>query len=70
MGDQNLLSRAPHASEGKLSRWFRLHLQSFVATPVSRRVDVRQAGGRKNIVESLSQRDKKKVVPTHDLYPK
>jgi hypothetical protein len=37
-----------HASEGTLSRWSRLHLQSFVPTPVTRRVDVRQAAGRKN----------------------
>jgi hypothetical protein len=36
------------ASEGTLSRWSRLHLQSFVSTAVSRRVDVRQAAGRKN----------------------
>jgi hypothetical protein len=28
------------ASEGTLSRWSRLHLQSFVATPVSRRDDI------------------------------
>jgi hypothetical protein len=34
------------ASEG--SRWSRLHLQSLAPTPVSRRVDVRQAAGRKN----------------------
>jgi hypothetical protein len=36
------------ASEGTLSRWFRLHLQSLAPTPVSMRVDVRQAAGRKN----------------------
>jgi hypothetical protein len=36
------------ASEGTLSRWSRLHLQSLSPTPVSRRVDVRQAAGRKN----------------------
>jgi hypothetical protein len=36
------------ASEGTLSRWSRLHLQSWAPTPVSRRVDVRQAAGRKN----------------------
>jgi hypothetical protein len=35
-------------SEGTLSRWSRLHLQSFVATPVSRKVDVRQVASRKN----------------------
>jgi hypothetical protein len=36
------------ALEGTLSRWSRLHLQSLAPTPVSRRVDVRQAAGRKN----------------------
>jgi hypothetical protein len=36
------------ASEGTLSRWSRLHLQSLAPTPVSRRVDVRQAPSRKN----------------------
>jgi hypothetical protein len=36
------------AAEGTLSRWSRLHLQSLAPTPVSRRVDVRQAAGRKN----------------------
>jgi hypothetical protein len=36
------------ASEGMLSRWSRLHLQSLASTSVSRRVDVRQAAGRKN----------------------
>jgi hypothetical protein len=36
------------ASEGTLSRWSRLHLQSLTPTPVSRRVEVRQAAGRKN----------------------
>jgi hypothetical protein len=35
-------------SAGTLSRWSRLHLQSLAPTPVSRRVDVRQAAGRKN----------------------
>jgi hypothetical protein len=34
------------ASEGTLSCWSRLHLQSLASTPVSKRVDVRQA--RKN----------------------
>jgi hypothetical protein len=38
-------------------------LQSLVLTPVSRRVDVRQATGRKN-TESLSHHDEKHVVPT------
>jgi hypothetical protein len=36
------------ASEGTLSRWSRLHLQSLAPTPISRRIDVRQAAGRKN----------------------
>jgi hypothetical protein len=36
------------ASEGTLSCWSRLHLQSITPTPVSRKVDVRQAAGRKN----------------------
>jgi hypothetical protein len=36
------------ASEGKLSCWSRLHLQSLASTLVSRRVDVRQVAGRKN----------------------
>jgi hypothetical protein len=55
-----------HASEGTLSRWSRLHLQSLAPTPVSRRVDVRQAAGRKKKInaESLSQHDEKHVVPT------
>jgi hypothetical protein len=37
-----------HASEGTLSHWSRMHLQMLGPTPVSRRVDVRQAAGRKN----------------------
>jgi hypothetical protein len=36
------------ASEGTLSRWSRLYLQSLAPAPVSRRVDVRQAAGGKN----------------------
>jgi hypothetical protein len=36
------------ASEGTLSCWSRLHLQSLAPTPVYRRFDVRQAAGRKN----------------------
>jgi hypothetical protein len=31
---------------GTLSRWSRLHLQSLAPTPVSKRVDVKQAAGR------------------------
>jgi hypothetical protein len=34
------------ASESTLSCWSRLHLQSLASTPVSRRVDVRQAAGK------------------------
>jgi hypothetical protein len=52
------------ASEGTLNRWSRLHLQSLAPTPVSSRIDVRQAAGRKTIAESLSQHDEKHVVPT------
>jgi hypothetical protein len=37
-----------NASEGTLSRWSRLHLQSLAPTPVARRVEVRQAADRKN----------------------
>jgi hypothetical protein len=36
------------ALEGTLNRWSRLHLQSLAPIPVSKRVDVRQAAGRKN----------------------
>jgi hypothetical protein len=50
------------ASEGTLSRWSRLHLQSLAPTPVSRRVDSRPVV--KIIAESLSQHDEKHVVPT------
>jgi hypothetical protein len=45
------------ASEGTLSRWSRLHLQSLTLPPVSRRVDVRQAAGRKNNCRIYSQHD-------------
>jgi hypothetical protein len=60
MGDQNLLSRVLRASEGTLNCWSRLHLQSLVPTPVSRRVDVRRPVV-KIIAESLSQHDEKHV---------
>jgi hypothetical protein len=36
------------ASEGTLSTWSWLHLQSLAPTQVSRRVDVKQMAGRKN----------------------
>jgi hypothetical protein len=52
------------ASEGTVSRCSRLHLQSLAPTPDSMRVDVRQAAGRKNNCQSLSQHDEKHVVPT------
>jgi hypothetical protein len=55
------------ASESTLSRWFRLYLQSVAPAPVSRRVDVRDAGKRpvvKIVAESLSQHDEKHVVST------
>jgi hypothetical protein len=71
------------ASEGTLSRWSRLHLQSLAPATVSRRFDIRQAAGRKNNCRSLSQHAKKHVVTipligirvkrrqtTHALYPK
>jgi hypothetical protein len=35
-------------SQGTLSRWSRLHWQSLAPTPVSRRIGVRQAAGRKH----------------------
>jgi hypothetical protein len=47
------------ASEGTLSRWSRLHLQSFVPALVSRRVDVRQAAGRKNQLPNIYHNMKK-----------
>jgi hypothetical protein len=60
---KNLLARAPLCSEGTLSCWFRLHLQSSPHNPVSRRIDVRQAGGQSlsKITESLLQHDEKHV---------
>jgi hypothetical protein len=45
------------ASEGTLSRWSRLNLQSLTPPPVSRRVDVRQAAWRKNNCRIYSQHD-------------
>jgi hypothetical protein len=56
------------ASEGTLSCWSRLHLQSLASTPFSRRVDIRQAAGRKIIDEPLSQHDEKHIVPTDPTY--
>jgi hypothetical protein len=52
------------ASEGTLSRWSRLYLQSLALTPFSRRVDVNPATGRKIIAKFLTQRDEKHVVGT------
>jgi hypothetical protein len=48
--EKNKLLRA---SDGTLSGWSRLHMQSLAPTPVSRRVDVRQAAGRKNKLLNL-----------------
>jgi hypothetical protein len=48
MGDQNFYLDLLRASEDTLSCWTRLHLQSLAPTPISRRVEVRQAAGRKN----------------------
>jgi hypothetical protein len=44
-------------SECTLSCWPLLNLQWLASTPVSRRVDVRQAAGRKINAKSLSQHD-------------
>jgi hypothetical protein len=55
------------ASEGTLSRWSRLHLQSLAPTPVSRSNPPATSGRRpvvKIFAESLSQHDEKHVVPT------
>jgi hypothetical protein len=53
------------ASEGTLSRWFRLHLQSLAPTP---QLQGGLTSGRRPVVkitaESLSQHDEKHVVPT------
>jgi hypothetical protein len=51
-------------SEGTLSRWSWLHLQSFVPTPVSRRVDVSQAAARKNSCLIFDTTWWKHVIPT------
>jgi hypothetical protein len=67
MGDQTKLYYLEllHASEGRLSRWFPLDLQSFVPTPVLKRVDIRQAAGRKTIIKSLSQHDENMLYRPH-----
>jgi hypothetical protein len=52
------------ASEGTLSSWSRLHLQSLASTPVSWRVDVRQAAGPKNKCRIFITTWCKHVVPT------
>jgi hypothetical protein len=65
MGDQKIYYlELLRASVGTLSRWSRLHLQSLAPTPVSMRLDVRQAAVVKIIPEFLSQHDEKHVVPT------
>jgi hypothetical protein len=51
------------ASEGTLSRWSRLHLQSFVPTTVSRKVYVRPVV--ETIAESLSRNDKNILYRPH-----
>jgi hypothetical protein len=63
MGNQNLLSRAPPCF-GKHVKPLVLDLKSFIATPVSRRVDVRQAAGRKNNCRIFITTWWKRVVPT------
>jgi hypothetical protein len=50
MGDQYYLELL-RASEGTLSCWSRLHLQSIASTPVSRTIAVRQAASRKIWIE-------------------
>jgi hypothetical protein len=52
------------ASEGTLSRWSRLRLPSLASTPISRRVDVRQAAGRNNKCRIFITHDEKHHVPT------
>jgi hypothetical protein len=53
-----------HASEGTLSRWSQLHLQSLAPAPVSRRVDVRRPVV-KIYAESLSQHDENILYRPH-----
>jgi hypothetical protein len=53
------------ASEGSLSRWSRLHLQSLTPTRFSRKVEVRQAADRKIIAKSLSQHDENMLYRPH-----
>jgi hypothetical protein len=52
------------ALEGTLSRWSRLRLQSLAPTPISSRVDARQAAGRKNNCRIFITTWWKHVVPT------
>jgi hypothetical protein len=59
------------ASEGTLSCWSRLHLQSLASIPVSEKLDVRQAVGRKNKnAESLSQLDENMLYQPHLVWEK
>jgi hypothetical protein len=53
------------ASEGTLSRWSRLQLQSLAPAPVSRTVDVRQVAVVKISAESLSQHDENMLYQPH-----
>jgi hypothetical protein len=70
MGDQKLLINFNLKTifnfnlRSTLSRWSRLHLQSSVPTPVSRKVDLRQAAGRKNNSQIFIRTWWKHVVPT------
>jgi hypothetical protein len=50
------------ALEGTLSRWSRLHLQSLTPPPVSKKIDVKQAAGRKNNCRIYSQHDYKNML--------
>jgi hypothetical protein len=65
MGDKNLLSRAPPCLGGTLR--YRLHLPSLAPTPVSTRVDVRQAAGRKYNCRIFITNDEKHIVSTTHL---
>jgi hypothetical protein len=61
MGDQKFIISFPRASEGTLSRWSQLHLQSLASSPFSRRVDDRQAPGRNKYLPNLYHMMKKTV---------
>jgi hypothetical protein len=65
MGDQIYYLELLYASESTLSCWSRLHLQSLVPTPVSMRVAVRLAAGRKIIAESIHNMMKNMLYRPH-----